>query len=593
MSNVFISYSRKDSTKVLELTELLRSNGISVWIDQHAIEAASSWSNEIVQAIDNCNIFLLLISSSSITSDNVLRELSLAFESKKSILPVDIGNVQLPTQFRFQLAGIQRAPFEDKPSILRALAKLGIVGDKTKEGVHSSVLDTQNSIVSSVKDNRKSLMVLPFEDLSPDQDNGWFADGLTSELISSLSNIRLLRVFDRQTSMSFKGFRGQTMEIAKELDVRYFLEGSVRKFGEQIKISVDLLDISEGEHLWAVTHKGKFLDIFKIQETVAKKVVKGLKLKLTKEEEKNLIDKGTQNSEAYELFLRGIEYFGRRTKTGFQHAVDLFTKALNLDPNYAEAYRSKALILSALYRHYERNPEYLKEAETLALKARQLKPELWNVYDSLSHIYLQQNRMSEAEEMALEFVKCAPKDFLSHYSLGFYYDQTDQPEKAILSYQEALKIKPDARMTNWNLILVLNQAERKEESEVWSKKALPHYQRWIRLHPDDLNSQVILANLFVYAGHSEEGLALLSELAQRKDLDGIGFYNIAGLYSYLKEYSKSLAALDNAIDAGYSNIEALRTDPNIEPLRSMEEFAKLIKKLESKTLHSTSKTSTA
>src|SRR5205085_1444241 len=99
-------------------------------------------------------------------------------------------------------------------------------------------------------DLRKSLMVLPLEDLSPTQDNGWFADGLTIELITSLSNVKSLRVQDRLTSMSFKGFHGKTMTIAKELDVRYFLEGSVRKFGDQIKITISLLDIAEGENLW-------------------------------------------------------------------------------------------------------------------------------------------------------------------------------------------------------------------------------------------------------------------------------------------------------------------------------------------------------
>src|ERR1700733_8727194 len=119
MPDIFISYSRKDSAQALELAERLRLSGMHVWIDQHGIEAATSWSNEIVQAIDGAKVVIVLLSAYSIISHNVIKELSIASEAKKSILPIDIEAVTLPTQFRYQLAGIQRAKLEDFDGILR------------------------------------------------------------------------------------------------------------------------------------------------------------------------------------------------------------------------------------------------------------------------------------------------------------------------------------------------------------------------------------------------------------------------------------------------------------------------------------------
>ena len=216
MPDIFISYSRKDSGHALALAERLRAEGIEVWIDQHGLEAAAQWSKEIVEAVERCTAFVLLLSNDSLLSKNVVRELSIASESDRRILPIEIEDILLPSEFKYQLAGIQRAQLSDFEGIIRSLMKLGVVRSNGPIAVGDSSSDHPK------QDTRISLMVLPFEDLSPGKDNDWFADGLAGELIDALGHIKSLRLVDRKTTMDFKGFHGKTLEIAEELNCTIF-----------------------------------------------------------------------------------------------------------------------------------------------------------------------------------------------------------------------------------------------------------------------------------------------------------------------------------------------------------------------------------
>ena len=295
MADIFISYSSKDKEKADQLSELLASAGLSVWIDQSALDVATSWSAEIVDAINSCSAFIVLLSPNSIESHNVIKEVSLASEKRKKILPLDLEPITLPRELEYQLAGIHRTSMSNIDSIIRALGKLGL--EATQAPTLKLVKET---------DARKSLMILPFEDLSPTADNQWFTDGIVSELIQSLSNVKALRLMDAQTTKEFKNYRGHLTAYAKEMGVRYFVQGDVRKFGDNIKINSRLLDIESGDHLWQDSLKGTMDDIFDIQETVAKKVVEGLHIILTTEEEKQVEKKLTENTDAYELYLKGV-----------------------------------------------------------------------------------------------------------------------------------------------------------------------------------------------------------------------------------------------------------------------------------------------
>ncbi len=453
-TDIFISYSRKDSEQAEQLAELLGSAGLSCWIDKEGIDIATSWSKEIVQAIDQCSAFVVLLSASSNESTNVHKEVSLAAEKKKKILPLDLEPVALSEDLQYHLAGIQRAPMTNIDAVIRALGRLGLEATSTPsiKLVHEP-------------DGRKSLMILPFEDLSPTADNAWFADGLATELISALSYVKALRVTDQQTTKEFKKYTGHLTTYAKEMGIRYFIQGSVRKFGDQIKITSALLDIETGDHLWQDSMKGTMNDIFDIQEKVAEKVVEGLKIHLASDEKKKLAERGTQNAEAYELNMKANEYFQRQTREGFQLAVELCTEAIKLDPGYALAYQFKAYGLAAIYRAYDQTPALLDEAETLCKEALRIKPDLFAIYSPLSQIYMHRGQLAEAEETAREFIRKDPQNYSSHFTLGFFYGNIGQPAKAIAPYEESIRLKPDDLQSLWNLVVVCDGSRRTREMQ--------------------------------------------------------------------------------------------------------------------------------
>ncbi len=560
-SDIFISYSRKDAAEALDLVERLRADGMTVWIDRHGIGGAEQWATEIASAIRDCNSVLLLISEHAIHSANVLKEVALASEKGKRILPVVLRRAPLPVALEYHLAGVHYLHYADYDSIVTALK-----GSSPES--HAPV----------VRDERKSLLVLPFEDLSPGQDNAWFADGLTSELITSLSKIKSLRLIDRNTSMDFKGARGHTRDIARDLSVRYFLQGAVRKFGEQIKISVELLDIETGEYLWHDAHKGVFADIFEIQENVAKKVVEGLELILSREEQKSIEDRGTENAEAYELYLRGYDLYNLWTRHSMLEALSITGRIMQLDPKFAEALRLRALALSNLYRLWDRNPRYLEEAESLYAKARELRPGI-NVRYPLISLLLLEGRHSEAETIALEGVRENPEDYYNHFSLGFFYFNSGQMEKAVPAYEEALGLNPKYKMTYWNLIEALDRLGREDDRRRYSLQALPHFERWFPLHPDDQFARAQFGTLLLYADEKDRALKTIEPLLASSEADGLALYTVAVMYMHLDDPAAAMLALDRAIAAGFSHIELLKSDPNFAPIADSPEFRSLIERM--------------
>jgi adenylate cyclase len=575
VADIFISYSSKDREKADQLTELLSSAGLSVWIDKQGIGAATSWSGEITRAISNCKALVVMLSPSSVESKNVVREVSLAFEKNKKILPLDLEPVTLTDDLAYHLAGLQRTSMTNIDAIIRALGKLGF--EATQAPTLKLVKET---------DSRKSLMILPFEDMSPTGDNGWFADGLAAELISALTHFKSLRVADQQATKDYKRYQGTLPSYAKEMSIRYFIQGSVRKFGDQIKITSSLLDIETGDHLWQDSLKGTMDDIFDIQEKVAEKVVEGLKVHLAPEEKKKLADRGTESAEAYELYLKGGEYFGRQTKEGFELSVQLISEAIALDPGYAQAYGHKANTLAALYRSYSGDTRLLDEGLVLVREALRLKPDLWSANLPLSLILTHQGKFDEAESAIRDYVRNAPEDFASHGALGFFYQITGQFAKAIAPYEESLKRKPDHLGNLSNLVASCNSAMEVSKQKEYALVAIPKFEKYLKLFPDDEAKRVDHATLFHYAGRDEEAKAAARKLGDLKD--GASLYNAACLQCMLHDYEIGLATFVKAIEAGFRSISHLRSfledaDEGVGTLKGTPQWEKarlMVEKLE-------------
>jgi len=572
--DIFISYSSKDKEKADQLSELLASAGLSVWIDQTGIDAATSWSKEIVQAIDGCKAFVVLLSPNSLCSSNVMKEVSLAAEQKKKILPLDLEPVELNEDFRYHLAGIQRAPMTNIDAIIRALGKLGL--EATSAPTLKIVKET---------DSRKSLMILPFEDLSPTGDNGWFADGLVAELISALSNVKALRVSDAQSTKEFKSYKGQLAPYAHEMSIRYFIEGSVRKFGDQIKISTVLLDIESGDHLWQDSMKGTMDDIFDIQEKVAEKVVEGLKVHLASDEKKKLAKRGTESAEAYELLLKAKDYYNRSTRSDVERALTLFEEVVSLDPGFAMAYAMIANTCAELNHNYGRSEALLERAEAAAGKVKEVEGETAQYFRIMGVITHSRGDAEGALDFVRRAVNIDPAYAQSYDTLGIAYQTLGRHEEAVQAREEFVRLRENYASGHFKLLTSLNELaaasspEAKERLNQAAERAIPVFERHMRLNPDDHIARFQFATVYSMADRAPEAFAEAEKLSAVESLDGNAVYNLACLYLHLQDTERGMAMLTRSIEKGFRAIETFRHDPDLDPLRGTPEFDELMKEV--------------
>jgi TolB-like protein len=575
MADIFISYSSKDREKAEQLTELLASAGLSVWIDQSALEVSTSWSAEIVDAISSCTAFIVLLSPNSIESHNVIKEVSLASEKRKKILPLDLEPITLPRELEYQLAGIHRTSMTNIDSIIRAISKLGL--EATQAPTLKLVKET---------DSRKSLMILPFEDLSPTADNQWFADGIVSEMISSLTNVKSLRLADLQTTKEFKNYKGHLTIYAKEMGIRYFVQGDVRKFGDNIKITSRLLDIETGDYLWQDSLKGTMEDIFDIQEKVAEKVVEGLKVHLAPEEKKKLTERWTENAEAYELYLKGNEYFSRSTKSDYERARALYEESVRLDPNFVLAHAELAAVSLDMYRLYSRTPSFLDRAEQATERIREIEGETAQYAWAKSHVFRNRGDLESALIYAKRCIEIDPNYSRGYDTLGFVYASLGDIVGAVGAWKDQVRLKEDYRRPNINLLIALNRLpdtpENREELRKSAERFLPLIERHIRLNPDDYHSRVGFVSTLERASQTQRALQEAEKLFAVDSLDGYACYNLACFYIRASDIVRGSSLLRRSIDKGYKNIEDFRRDPDLDPLRGTPEFEELMKELEEK-----------
>ena len=568
MADIFISYSSKDREQALQLIELLASAGLSVWIDQSGIDIATSWSGEIVDAIEQCKAFVVLLSPNSIISINVVKEVSLAAEQKKKILPLDLEPVDLPRDLKYHLAGIQRAPMTNIDAIIRALGKLGL--EATQAPTLKLVKET---------DSRKSLMILPFEDLSPTGDNSWFADGIVSELISVLTSIKALRVSDQQATKDYNRYSGTLPVYAKETGVRYFVQGDVRKFGDNIKITSRLLDIETGDHLWQDSLKGTMEDIFDIQEQVAKRVLEGLQVLLTSEEQSKLEERGTNNADAYEFYIRSSEVFALNTLEGHRQACTLAERAIEIDPSYVTAYTQKAQVILRMFENYERDIHLLDEAQALLEKAESIS-ERPILSSSKADILRLRGDVEGAERTFKEMIGIDPNNCLLYNGLGYFYYTQGRHNEAFEMFVHSIKHGANHRAELWNTSFNAYMAEKHEDFFYWSEKAIPEFRKYTRLYPDDLESRRVLAWLLFFRDEKDESLRELEIIESKPNLDAIVLFHIASLRAARGEYTLAIERLRESVSAGFMNKNSILNGRYLKPLLTMPEFTALMEEMD-------------
>ena len=589
-ADVFISYSREDKDRVLDLAAKLRSAGVSLWIDQGGIDGATLWGEEIVKALENAKVLLLVVTESAVRSHNVAKEVVLASERKGHILPVHLEPTQIPSSLRYPLAGIQHIEYfqgdadTNLRTILRSLERVGVrISPPPHHKVAASAEDhravSSAATVAQGTDpliEQGALAVLPFDNISPDQETDYFSDGLTEELIARLSLVSEIELVSRWASMQFKGRKQDIRAIGNELGARYIIGGSVRRFHESVRITVQLVDVATNRQLWGNTYKGKLDDIFDIQEQVAQQIVEALRLKLSFSEKVSLTKRQTVNAQAYDLYLRGQDYLYRLTKRSVEYAIQLFEKAIELDPRYAAAYAGCSSAYGQMYQWFSREERYRDKAQELSFKALMYDSNLPEAYAAMGLSYFIWGKFEEASASSRKAIELDPDDFIAYWTLGRIHFSNGELEESLDLFRRVIDIKPGFYAAYADLAQTCEGLGRKAEADVASEQLLALLPNYLLQNPDDSRARMYYAITLAERGRKDEAIREGAAALELSPGDPMMLYNCACLYARLGETGRAVDTLRQAMSGGYENNGWMKHDPDLDSLREDPGFIELM-----------------
>jgi TolB-like protein/tetratricopeptide (TPR) repeat protein len=291
--------------------------------------------------------------------------------------------------------------------------------------------------------DKPSIAVLPFTNMSGDPEQEYFSDGMTETLITDLSKISSLFVISRNSVFTYKGQPAKPEQVSRELGVQYVLEGSVQKAQDRVRINAQLIDATTGGHLWAERYDRTLADIFTLQDEVIQKIVTALSVKLTAGEEVRLTRFPTDNLEAYDHFLRGIEYYYRFRKEANVQARRMFERALELDPQYAAAYALLSFThWTDWYSQWSQGSQSLERASEMAQRAVALDDSLPGAHIILGIVYLWQKQHEQALTEAERAIALDPNDADAYWTLGFILNYVQRPQDAVGAVKKAMRLNP-------------------------------------------------------------------------------------------------------------------------------------------------------
>jgi TolB-like protein/Flp pilus assembly protein TadD len=584
-AEVFVSYSRDDASQVLELAAKLRAAGVTLWIDQSGIDAASQWSEQIVNALESAKVLLLMVTEAAVHSHNVAKEVVLVSERKGHILPVHLEPTVIPPALKYQLAGIQHVEYfkggdsdANLKSILRSLERIGVTfapPQETKAAAPAVDPDARATVRASAPVERGALAVMPFDNISPDKETDYFSDGLTEELTARLSSVSEIELVSRWATKQMKERKHDVRAIGSELGARYIVGGSVRRFQDSVRITVQLVDVDTNRQLWGNTYKGKLDDIFDIQEQVAQQIVEALKLKLSFSEKVSLTKRPTVNAQAYDLYLRGQDYLYRLTKRSLEYAIQLFERAIELDPRYAAAYAACSSAYGQMYQYFSRDDKYRNRAQELSFKALMYDSNLPEAYTAMGLSYFVWGKLEEASASSRKAIELAPDDFVAHWTLGRIHFTNGEFAQAYDLFRRVIELKPGFISGYADLAMTCDGLGRQNEARAARDQMLERLPNYILQNPDDSRARMFYAVTLAESGRKDDAIREGSSALEISPDDPMMLYNCACLHSRMGETQHALELLRQAISKGQLNFGWMRHDPDLAALRDNAEFIAL------------------
>jgi len=472
----------------------------------------------------------------------------------------------------------------DSPEHLQVLVSRLLQKDPAKRLSSAAeiilLLKKQPAETPSTK-GEKSIAVLYFENMSSEKEADYFCAGMTEDIITDLSKINMLRVVSRTDVLPFRNKEVNTRQVGEMLNVNYILEGSVRKAGDRMRITAQLIDLRTGFHLWAERFDRLVEDIFDLQNEVSHKIAEALKVSLSESEEQLLAQKPTDDLRAYDFYMRGQELLHRRGRKNNDAAIQMFENAVAIDPSLASAYAGLAEAYSYMYEWYDGNVSWLGKGIEMNQKALTLDPTSIEARSGIAVIYFHQKRFKEAKRILEGIVQESPQFYPAYMRLGMISELSSDLDAALQYYRRASELKPFDDDPWIHVDQIYRRMGLEESAEEAAKKVIEVTSKRLEASLDDLIVMSRLAEGYARFGAREEAYATLKAVFETDPTDGLAMYNCSRAYALLGENNKALISLRGAFESGFRAVmNAAKTDDAFDSLRDDPEFYRLIADLE-------------
>ena len=431
------------------------------------------------------------------------------------------------------------------------------------------------SLPKAVVSAAKSVAVLPFTNMSNDPDNEYFTDGMAEEIINALTKIQSLRVTSRTSSFSFKGKNDDIGEIGKKLKVSTVLEGSVRKMGNRLRITAQLVNVADGSNLWSAKYDREIEDIFAIQDDISQAIVVALRVILTEGEKKQIEKARTENVQAYDYYLRGRQYFHQLRRKSLEYARQMFNKAIEIDGDYARAYAGVADSCSMLYTYFDARDFNLRQADIASDKALELEPELAEAHVARGLAVSLSKRFDEAEKEFEIAMKLDPKLFEAPYWYGRALLSAGRSEEAVRMFERASVLRPEEFQAATFLAQAYDILGMNAERETALRRAMKLMEERLELNPDDARACNLLSAQYAKLGDSERAVQFAERSLEIDPDDPVLLYNVSCTYAVMGMSDEALNCLERAVDKGFGHKEWIDNDPDFDNLRESPRFKAL------------------
>jgi len=453
---------------------------------------------------------------------------------------------------------------------------LAWIFDITPTGIRR---DSRRGLTATPGDERPSIAVLPFTDMSPEHDQGFFCEGIAEEILNALTRIQQLKVTARSSSFLYSEGAGDVRIIGKELGVTTILEGSVRKAGDRLRVTAQLVKTADGYHLWSKSFDKDLSDIFVIQDEIAKCIAEALIETLTPQQHSAIKTTTSKDVGAYEYYLRGRQFFTRFRKTDIEYALQMFREAIRIDEEFALAWAGYADCYSFLVMYVDPNPGYREKASEASAKALLLEPTLAEAHASRGLACLVCEEFDAAEAAFEQALRLNPMLFEVYYYFGRTRFHQGRLEDAIALFRKAGEVNPSDYQSRCLRVQVLRGMGRDADARKEATEAIAVLEKHLRWNPDDARAYHLGAGTLIVTGDVERARRWLQRAIDIDPDDPVVLYNVACNFATLGETDQALDYLGRAIEYGTVSSAWMRNDEDLASLRAHSRYAAMLAEL--------------